>query len=81
MKEDVGLVNGKLEESCLDFIFTSEKIGRRLTWALIDKDQIFGLTKYSTTKGNPSVKRSDHFTLLAQFDICENPVIHKKEEI
>ena len=75
------LVDGKLEQSCLDFILTSAKIGSHLTWALIDKDQIFGLTKYCTTKGNPSVKRSDHFTLLAQFDICENPVIHKREEI
>ena len=29
----------------------------------------YALTKYNNTKGSKSVKRSDHYTLLANFDI------------
>ena len=62
-------VNGKTEESCIDFILVSKELDSYLQSAAIDSSQLYALTKYTTTKGNPSVKRSDHFTLTATFDI------------
>ena len=61
--------NGKKEEACIDFILTSQDLADHLQSAVIDSSQLHSLTKYSTTKGIPSIKRSDHFTLIAKFDI------------
>ena len=61
------ILKGKVEESCIDFILTSEDISKSLTDAFIDKEQLYTLTKFSTTKGIPSIKRADHYTIIANF--------------
>ena len=63
------IVNGRIEESCIDFILTSEDLAVHLQSATIDSEQLHCLTKYTTTKGVPSVKRSDHYSLIAKFNI------------
>ena len=70
-------VGGKKEESCIDYIIVSEDLSQYLTNAMIDSNQLYALTKYTTTKGKHSVKRSDHYTLVANFAVrcCE-----KKQE-
>jgi hypothetical protein len=74
------IVNGREERSCIDFILTSQDLATCLDNALIDSQQLYALTKYSTTKGIPSIKRSDHFTLVAHFSIewCEDKP-HREE--
>ena len=57
------------EESCIDFMITSKDLGNDLESALIDSDQLYTLTKFTTTKGVPSIKKSDHYTLAANFSI------------
>ena len=74
-------VKGRVEESCIDFVLTSQDLASFLCKATIDSNQIFALTKYTTTKGHPCVKKSDHFTIIASFKlewIDEKP---KREEI
>ena len=73
-------VNRKIEESCIDFVLASEALGNTLVGATIDKPQVFALTKYSSTKGNPSVKRSDHYSIIATFDIKEKSPVTSREE-
>lgn len=63
------IVKGKLEESCIDFILTCETLAELLTNATIDSNQVYALTKYTSTKGNPDIKTSDHFSLIATFGI------------
>ena len=63
------LVNGKEESSCIDFILMSRDLIEHLESAIVDSNQMYSLTKYTTTKGIPSVKRSDHFTLIANFSL------------
>ena len=75
------IVDGRIEESCIDFILLSPKIGELLVNALIDKKRVYALTKYCTTKGNPSVKKSDHYSLIAHFKIKENISIPIRREI
>ena len=65
------------EASCIDFIMASMDLAKELNSALIDSDQLYTLTKYTTTKGMPSVKKSDHYTLVATFSI---EWAEKKEE-
>ena len=65
------------EASCIDFIMASMDLAKELNSALIDSDQLYTLTKYTTTKGMPSVKKSDHYTLVATFSI---EWTEKKEE-
>ena len=65
------------EASCIDFIMTSMDLAKELDSALIDSDQLYTLTKYTTTKGIPSVKKSDHYTLIANFSVQWT---EKKEE-
>ena len=62
-------VHRKEEQSCIDFLIISQDLNQSLVDALIDSNQIYTLTKYTTTKGIPSVKRSDHHTLFANFSI------------
>ena len=62
-------VKGRVEESCIDFVLTSQDLASFLRKATIDSNQIFALTKYTTTKGNPCVKKSDHFTIIASFEL------------
>ena len=57
------------ETSCIDFIIVSMDLAKELDSALIDSNQLYTLTKYTTTKGIPSVKRSDHYTLTANFTV------------
>ena len=40
--------------------------------AVIDSKQLYTLTKYTTTKGNPCIKKSDHYTMIATFNIKWN---------
>ena len=49
--------------------------------ALIDSKQLYCLTKYTTTKGNPCVKQSDHFSLIAYFNIQVNTKKPKREQM
>ncbi len=60
-------VEGKREESCIDYIMASEDLAQNLDNALIDSKQLYSLTKYTTTKGVTSIKRSDHYTFIANF--------------
>ena len=62
-------VNGKIEQSCIDFLITSQDLNQFLVDAFIDSSQLYTLTKFTTSKGIPSVKRSDHHTLGANFSI------------
>ncbi len=71
------IVGGKKEESCIDYMLVSEDLSQHLEHAMIDSDQLYALTKYTTTKGIQSVKRSDHYTLVAYFSMIWN---QKKEE-
>ena len=57
------------EESCIDFIITSTDLENELESALIDSNQLYTLTKFTTTKGIPSIKKSDHYTLAANFSV------------
>ena len=75
------VANGKVEESCIDFILTSKELGEHLENALIDHNQIYTLTKYSTTKGNLCVKRSDHLPIIATFKVSERTMAAKREEV
>ena len=36
---------------------------------LIDSSKLYALTKFTTTKGIPCVKRSDHYSMIATFNI------------
>ena len=74
------MVNGKIEESCIDFILASQDLAKHLSSMLIDSNQLHALTKYTTTKGVSSIKRSDHFTLIAKFNIQWNVPKPKREE-
>ena len=47
----------------------SHDLVKQLDSAMIDSDQIYALTKYTTTKGMPSIKRSDHYTLIANLSV------------
>ena len=75
------VVDGKLESSCIDYIIVSQDLEQLLTEANIDKDQVFALTKFTTTKGKPDVKKSDHFPLIANFNIEWMEKKRKREEI
>ena len=61
------VVQRNTEASCIDFIITSPDLDKCLLKAIIDKHQLYALTKYTTTKGIPSIKRSDHYTIIAEF--------------
>ena len=63
------IVNEHEEESCIDFVMTSPDLSKYLSKATIDSQQLYALTKYTTTKGMPSVKRSDHYTIIVKFDL------------
>ena len=62
-------VNGKVEKSCIDFVLMCQTLASSLCSFIIDSDGLFTLTKYTSTKGNPSVVKSDHFTLISKFEI------------
>ena len=74
-------VKGRVESSCIDFILTSRCLAQNLEKAIIDSNQLYCLTKFTTTKGNPCVKRSDHHSLIAYFDISWKNKQKKREEI
>ena len=74
-------VNGKLERSCIDYIFSSIDLADQLLEAKIDSNQLYCLTKYTTTKGHSDVKRSDHYSLIGKFDIAVQEKKQKREEI
>ena len=63
------LVNGKVEKSCIDFILICQNLANFLNDVTIDSDGLFTLTKYTSTKGNPSVVKSDHYTLISKFEV------------
>ena len=74
-------VNNKVENSCIDFLLVSKELESQLKEAIIDKDQLYALTKFSTTKGNPDIKRSDHYSLIAKFEVELKAEIKRREEI
>ena len=74
-------VKGRTEESCIDFIMVSEDLNNLLMEAVIDSNQIYTLTKYTTTKGKANIKRSDHHPIIATFKITPNIKIKRREEI
>ena len=74
-------MNGKLERSCIDYIFSSIDLADQLLEAKIDSNQLYYLTKYTTTKGHSDVKRSDHYSLIGKFDIAVQEKKQKREEI
>ena len=63
------MVDGKFERSCIDFIFACQRLSNTLGKASIDSAGLYQLTKYTSTKGNPSVVKSDHFTIISKFEI------------
>ena len=67
------MVEGRVEESAIDFILASPELGALLVSATIDSNQIYTLTKYTTTKGNEDIKKSDHFPLIAKFKVKQKP--------
>ena len=75
------LVEGKIEESCIDFILVSNGLEQYLVSATIDENRIYALTKYTTTKGFPSIKKSDHYSIIAKFNIQEKPIKCLRREI
>ena len=75
------LVKGKEEASCIDFILASNDLAKNLSQAFIDKEQLYCLMKLCTTKGFPSVKRSDHYSMVAEFDIKWEELKPERREI
>ena len=75
------IANGKKEESCIDFILASAELDQHLSEAIIDCDQLYSMTKYTTTKGNVSVKRSDHYSIIAKFELTWKNRERKRLEI
>ena len=75
------MVNGREEKSCIDFILASQDLTNCLDCALIDSQQLYALTKYTTTKGIPSIKKSDHYTLVANFNLVWAESKPNREEI
>ena len=63
------IAKGKLEESCIDYILTSQDLDKQLIEAMIDSKQLYTLTKFTSTKGICNIKKSDHFSLIATFNI------------
>ena len=74
-------VKGRYEASCIDFLLVSQNLGSHLDEALIDSKQLYTLTKYTTTKGNPCIKKSDHHSLIAKFNLTWEHTKPKREEI
>ena len=75
------IVNGRIEESCIDFLMASENMNNLLVEALIDSKQLYTLTKYTTTKGKTDIKRSDHFSIIAKFDIIPDVKPPQNKEV
>ena len=65
------MVDGRMEESCIDFILASPELEMCLVEATIDSNQIFALTKYTNTKGRTNVKKSDHYSMIAKFELIK----------
>ena len=61
--------NGKLEKSCIDFVLVCQDLANFIKSVTIDSDRLFALTQYTSTKGNPVVNKSDHFTIVTNFQI------------
>ena len=74
-------VNGQIERSCIDFIFSSNDLADQLLEASIDSNQLYCLTKHTTTKGQSDVKKSDHYSLIAKFNLQVVERKQKREEI
>ena len=75
------LEDGKEEASCIDFMIVSHDLVKHLDSSFIDKQQLYSLTKYTTTKGITSIKRSDHFTIVANFCIDWKEEKPKRKEV
>ena len=75
------LEDGRTEASCIDFLLASQNLGIHLHEAIIDSKQLYTLTKYTTTKGNPCIKKSDHHCLIAKFNLTWEYVKPKRVEI
>ena len=67
-----------VERSAIDYILTCEQLNRYFEEMLIDEDQTFTLTKYSSMKGKKKIVKSDHNIMFAKFNIkYENVKIQK----
>ena len=75
------VVDGIKEESCIDFVMTSHDLHKYLISATIDSSQLYTMTKYKTTKGNPSVKRSDHHSIIVKFSLSWEKKKPPREEM
>ena len=75
------VVNNKEEVSCIDFVLMSQDLFEHMVDAIIDNNQLYSLTKYTTTKGMTSVKRSDHYTLIANFAISWKTKTIPRQEV
>ena len=62
-------VKGKEEKSCIDFIIVCRELADHFLNATIDCNQIYCLTQYTSTKGNKVLNKSDHFTIIATFQL------------
>ena len=75
------VAKGKVEESCIDFVLMSQDLSYFLRKMTIDSNQLYALTKFTTTKGNPCIKRSDHFTIITNFKLKWKEEKPKREEM
>ena len=69
-----------MEESCIDYLITSQDLEELLVEAFIDDKQVYTLTKFTSTKGTADVKKTDHFSLVATFSLKHEVKKRKKEE-
>ena len=74
------IIDGRLERSCIDFVLMCERLANFLCNVIIDSDEQYTLTKYSTTKGNPSIVKSDHFTIISKFQVDCSSESPKRQE-
>lgn len=73
-------VGGDQQVFCIDFIITSKDLAKHLESAMIDSNIMYSLTKYITTMGIPSVKRSDHYIIMANFTMEWSPIKAERVE-
>jgi hypothetical protein len=62
-------------------MLASPELANCLDNMLIDSHQLYTLTKFTTTKGMPSVKRTDHFTMIANFSVDWSENKPPREEV
>ena len=69
------------EKSIIDYFIVCKNMFKRIIKMKIDDERKFTLTKYSTTKGNKSVKESDHNPIIAEFNLTVECVRKESREM